>query len=75
MNDFRCAKSPAHVLYSKARRIPVYYPNYPLFTKYLQAHSVLMGKVNVASLLGPSTFPLAQPINALVYSLVHRIGK
>lgn len=47
-------------LYSKARLIPIYYSNYPLFTYYLQAHSVLLGKVNVASLLRPNTFPLPQ---------------
>lgn len=75
MNDFHCAKSPVHVLYCKAHLIPIYYPNYTLFTKYLQAHSVLMGKVNVASLLRPSTFPLAQPMDALVYSLLDRIEK
>lgn len=73
MNDYHCSKSPAHVLYSKARLIPIYYPNYPLFINYLQAHSVLMGKVNVSSLLRPSTFPLPQLMRELVYGMLDRI--
>lgn len=32
-----------------------------------------MGKVNVASLLRPSTFPLPQLMSALVYSMLDRI--
>lgn len=70
MNDYYCSKSTANILYSKARLIPIYYPNYPLFTNYLQAHSDLMGKVNVASLLRPSTFPLPQLMSALVYKML-----
>lgn len=73
MNDYHGSKSPAHVLYCKARLIPIYYPNYPLFTNYLQAHSVLMGKVNVASLLRPSTFPLPQLMSASVYGVLDRM--
>lgn len=67
MEVYHCSKSPAHVLYSNKRLIPIYYPNYPLFTNHLQTHSVLMGKVNVASLLRPSSFPLQQLMSALVY--------
>lgn len=72
MNDCHCSESPAHVLYGKACLIPIHYPNYPLFTNYLQAHSVLLGKVNVASLLRPGTFPLPPLMSALVYSVLDR---
>lgn len=72
-NDHSRSQSPpAHILYRKSHLIPIHYVNYPLFTNYLQAHWVALGKVNVSSQLRPRTFPLRQLMRALVYRMPDR---
>lgn len=46
------------LFHSDACLMPIYYPNYPLFTNHPEARSVLFCKVNVSSLLRPSTFSI-----------------